>query len=509
MPEPSLGEIINSADPERGTGIPATIYSNMPLVQELNQAAQYKSENDWRKYNTFLTNVKEQYKDLGQIEAMDTLTKDKPYLQQEAASIYSDIAKNPRDFFSGGSKFNEVQARLGKLQSLATESKQNALFDFAHRQYIAREPGLNNDENKAKLDAYLNQPLGQRQPYTLDLPGLYDPNLLAIELNKAVRTEAPFSRPTSDNQFIESGTAITYDLPKYLKMASTVYYQPDANGIPIKKTWEKRFNQFPANIQDYYKTVDPKDPAKAAYLDDLKNRILGNTIESYKTSSNPNYLKKEELKVKQANAGANQMRARAYSELTNKKIKDMDEVEKKNTSLWDTLVDNLKTGKVRTSSDENAALEPGRYIFAGDIPRGNRFISGIDGKGQPIELEPYRTPQGVEYYKTELKNKDGQPADETFLKQKYDESKNQNGFKGNYNDYIKQLVKNGAVDMYIKGKTREQFVDPTDKNKTVQKRLVETTANFESVMAAARALSNKINSDKEESIFQEDNQDNE
>ena len=56
----SLGEI-NSfrANPDVATGKAGVVLKDTGMVDNLMKAAQFKAENDWRKYTTFLGNYKE------------------------------------------------------------------------------------------------------------------------------------------------------------------------------------------------------------------------------------------------------------------------------------------------------------------------------------------------------------------------------------------------------------------------------------------------------------------
>lgn len=501
MPEPSLNEITSiAADPERGTGQPAVIYDNREALRGLNDAAQFKAENDWKKYNLFLKNVGEQYKDLGAIMAQPVMDQDRPELKRQMGDIMASIAKNPKDFFGGGEKNAEVQMKIGKLQSDAAESKQNGIFDFAHRQYLYRNPNLDTPENKASIENFTKQKLGTRQPYQLNLPGLYDPNKMADELNKAAKKEETFSNVTPDNQFIESGTKITYDPDKYGKIAETMYYQPDERGIPIKQTWEKRFNEYPEYIKEQYKKIDPKDPAKAAYIDDLKNRIQGNVIQGYKKIANANFdspLEKYRAETGRISANASALRASKYAELSNKKLADMDADEKQTKGFWDGIVGNIKSFNL-VQEKKGKAID-GDYIFSGDVPAGYKYMGGVDANGKPIKLEPFKSPDGTEYYKTQYTfSKDGTKVDKPFLIKKYRESV-ANKFHGTYEDYVRQLAKGGTIDIEVLGQTKQIVKD--EKGKSVES-YSPAVANIETALQAAKALNNKNNSKGDEPVYQ-------
>lgn len=293
MPEPSLSEITNMAvDPERATGTPATVYDSKDLVRNLNQAAQYKAENDWRKYTSFLGNLKEVYKDLNEIAKQPVMTQDRDQLKERMAKIVKGIASDPHGFFGGGGKYQETLGELASLQSEATESKQNKLYDEAHRQYFYRNPELDTPENRQMIDGFINQKLGTRQPYLMKLPGLFDPSAIAGELNNIAKRDLQNENPTPDGQFIEKITGTEYDPVKYDQAAESFYNDADKRGIPLRDTLTKRYQAMPEDVKSKY--GKEQDPVKSWYLDLMRGyRMQGNTKRDLQP--NPGYLEKEKL----------------------------------------------------------------------------------------------------------------------------------------------------------------------------------------------------------------------
>jgi len=302
---PSLSEITNmTVDSERGSGTPAIIYDNRELNRMLNDNAQAKAQNDWRKYNLFLGNLKDVYKDINEIAKQPVLEEDMPGLRNEMAGIIKEIGSDPKSFFGGGSKYNEIQGKIAGLQAKATESKGNKLFDDAHRAFFYRNPDLETEENKALIENYRKQPLGSRAPYQLNLPGLVDLDALAKTLNNNVKKEEAYSVVTPDNRFFQEGKKTVYDPAKFEELARAAYEQEDARNIPIRKTMERRFNALPdylkQQLKDQYK--DQKDPVKAWFVDDLKKRMMPDSETKEALRANPNWLADAKLKLDQQEA---------------------------------------------------------------------------------------------------------------------------------------------------------------------------------------------------------------
>lgn len=315
MPEPGLSEIVNmTVDPERGSGNPAVVYDSKPLVAQLNQAAQYKAENDWRKYNMFLGNLKDVYKDMNEIAKMPVMTKDRDALKEQMAGIVKSIASDPHGFFGGGAKYQETLANISKLQSDATESKQNNLYDEAHRNYFYRNPELDTQENRALVDGYVNQKLGSRQPYLMKLPGLFDPAAIGEEINNIIQKESTSESLSPDGMYFDKTTTTSYSPDDFDKLAKQFYYQSDKRGIPLPETMSKRYQTLPESAKQKY--AGSEDPVLEFYLDTLRPRRKQDKVVNDK-QYNQGYLEKEKLaeEKRKANLMASVQRDGNYAEL--------------------------------------------------------------------------------------------------------------------------------------------------------------------------------------------------
>lgn len=296
MPEPSYNELVHTpVNSDIATGTQAVVYEHKDLVDTLNRAAIHKAENDWRKYNSFLTTLKDQYKDITEVLKQPIMTKDRPQLVAQAAELIKTIGENPKGFFGDG----QYLEKLTKLQSDVAESKQNNILDFAHRQFIARDPELNNEENNAIMEQFVNTPLGQRTPYTLKIGGKYDADALAKHINEAVKSQDYETYYTPDNQFYGSVTKTKYDPAKYEQLANAAFEAgADERNIPFAQTWEKMFLRSP-ELQKRY--ANSKDPVRESFVDYLKSKMLSDSELRGEAKANPNYLEKEKLSLAKSN----------------------------------------------------------------------------------------------------------------------------------------------------------------------------------------------------------------
>lgn len=300
--EPSYSSIVNTpVNPTTGSGTPAIVIDNTEEIQQLNRNAQYKSENDWRKYNTFLNNFKDIAKDANTIAALPVATNDRPILQKQMVDIMSEISKDPRNALGGKGLF-DIQQKLQKLTMDAHESKANNAFDLAHRQFILAHPDFNTDENKATIDNYLpNQPLGTRKPYQLDVTPKFD-------IGKFVKTglelpgvKTPYANagvtPNKQNIFEESGE--TWNPEMFDKYFNGGLSHPD-----IRKAAQNMYNQLPP---DKKKAYDKNGGLESFWEDQRKiySPPAGTYVKKRDLKSNPNYLEKEKLDEKAQNDRAN------------------------------------------------------------------------------------------------------------------------------------------------------------------------------------------------------------
>lgn len=174
-----------------------------------------------------------------------------------------------------------------------------------------------------------------------------------------------------------------------------------------------------------------------------------------------------------ANAAANQMRARAYSALQNKKLSQMNAEEKRVKNFWDGVTGKVKSLKTTAGTDRD-------FVYAGDLPKGYQYVGGLDENGKPIRLVPKKTEKGMEYYDTKFYDSNG---GEINLREQFKEYQKSGG-QGSYDQLRSNLLKAGKINMELVGENG--------------------VGNFETAFQTARAISNKGTSKGEEPIFGEE-----
>jgi hypothetical protein len=304
---PSLGELTHiPADPNLGGGTSVPIIDNSHVVDQLNQNARFHAENTWRKYQTFLQNKTDLFKDVANIQQYDTLAEDKPALQKQAGDILGDILKDPT-IATGGKGYGELQAKIAKFRGDSMLSKQNNIDTSADKSFLERNPDLQTDENMKAVGDYRGVPLGQRKSVLLQMPTLLDEKgLFEGALKSATHTT---SNPTGDGYIVQnkvvSPDAIQGNMGMALKSAKDKYNHS------ISKAVETNFNHLPEDEKNTFtelakqnKTTPVEEYWKkhtndylGAYIPDAnyKKDKDGNYIIDTKTVADPNFRAQERL----------------------------------------------------------------------------------------------------------------------------------------------------------------------------------------------------------------------
>lgn len=267
MAEPTLHEITNIvADPERGSGTPAVVLDGgRSMIANLNQNARFKAENDWRKYNLFLGNLKDAYKEMGDIASMEIATQDREELRKRMGQVFEGIAKDPKSFFSGGPNFQKINEEIVKLKADATESKMNRMYDYAHREYINRNPELNTPDNKSAIESFWQQPLGKRKAYMLNMPTIFDISSYAkgIMDNPAVSKSFAESKPVGDDgsspgkTFVRNMEGLRYDRGMFMSAWNAgLNTAQDKYGHSIHTWAQQQFDALPDDQKKKYGNVE-------------------------------------------------------------------------------------------------------------------------------------------------------------------------------------------------------------------------------------------------------------
>lgn len=249
MSEPTLKEIEQARiDPEIGSGEPAVVYDNSQLLQSINQNAQFKAQNDWRKYQQFLGDYQERLKNQQEIADKQVADSDRDYLKEQSANLFADALKDPTKIYSP-----EFNNKLASIRTDAVSSK--AARDFAEQnaQFIVQHPEFNTDENKKKIDDYLHGQTvqnGGRKMFTLDVPDVFDNIGYFDALKKSTGQTIDASQISPDKQFITERQDTKYGYKPFLEQVKLGY---DSNP-KIQKRAKSMFDSLPpetkANFED-------------------------------------------------------------------------------------------------------------------------------------------------------------------------------------------------------------------------------------------------------------------
>lgn len=300
-------------DPQLGSGQPSVVIDNSQAINNVLNAANIKANYDWQKYQQFLTNQQNFYKNLGDLSKVEIATPDRPAIMSGYKQILQQAMEHPEIFHGRNQKlFGELQAASGQLMQQATESKVNRLYDLSNREYLAKNPELNTQENAQKIQEYWSQPLGNRQNYILNIPGLFDPNELAKTINAQIEqsyaniglvggvenVEGQPPKITPGEKYIYEEKGKAYDPKKFMTIADQMYDLADKRGNQLRTEVTNRFQQLDPSIQQQYQG----DPKKW-YLDLMQQRVTPKAVTDKNLKENDNFYKAEELRQGWARIG--------------------------------------------------------------------------------------------------------------------------------------------------------------------------------------------------------------
>lgn len=401
MPEPSLGELASAGQSQEA--VPNVAVNNQQeMVRTLNQQAQFKAENDWRKYQSFLKERSDTLQNLSEIQKMEVMNEDKPELQQDAVAMYRQILDNPGAFAGKDpDKYAEIQSMYGGLLSKATQSRQDNYFDKENRKYVATNNELNTDENKNIIESNRAQPLGSRKPYTLNLPPVLDIDAYTkgIMDSSSVKTDFATSEVTPDNQFIIEKNGTKYNRDSFLRnWMGGLDVKTDKYGHSVSTYVKGQYDK----LSDENKAQLPgkTDEEKARNFWKMQGeRVFGSDkdIESDKKENrtgNPGYKKADELDLKKSEA--------------DEKVRH------------DKAIESLGWDKIRSGDKEDDDQAQGSIIEISDVienatrPENIKFV--VDPNGKRQQYGTFTDPELLKKYTTlDKKGKTTIPADEVLV----------------------------------------------------------------------------------------------
>ncbi len=281
--EPSLSELTHI--PEKATGKPAVVIDSSAMVAQLNQAAQHKAQNDWRKYTLFLDNLNQVSQDAQAIAALEVLPQDRDRLDKQRGEIFDILSKNPRALTENSPDGLKLRSEMSKYMSDATRSKQDNAFDYAHRNLLSQNPEWNTEDNKKTIDEFIKKPLGQRQQYNLSMPYMVDMGALLTGVFKdptVTKTEYGWEA-TPDGKFLQEKTTTKLDHNAFMnRWDSGMAYQTDKYGRPISGYAKQLFDQMPDNKKKAYIGEDGQPDIKK-FWSDVGETMFGSQEDIVKT----------------------------------------------------------------------------------------------------------------------------------------------------------------------------------------------------------------------------------
>src|ERR1700733_2438539 len=391
---PSLSEITNFAvDPERGTGTPAVVFEGgQQMVQNLNENSRFQSQNTMDNYKLFLGNLKDAYARGDAIAATDVAPQDREAIQKRLGDVMGKIGKDPSKFFKGGADATALTEELQKVQIDANKSKQDHIYDIAHRDFLERNPTLQTPENMAAISKFSSDPLETRKPFVLTTPPIVDIGKLRDDIvgSDGVTVTGVGVRPYGNdghyNQEYET---------------STVKFAPFMQKWNLAPQLHPEIGRYLDNLYNKLPDEQKKNITKDQFWDSLGQRSFGQNKDYYNESkgklvANTFALEGEKNKDKleqiKASTKPSLIRAYAYSKKVNADLAKAKDENEKDKILYDEFTDNfLKQKEVVTGVGEgNKSIETTDLPATESLP-----LFTFDGQ-KATPLKPFgATPQYI------------------------------------------------------------------------------------------------------------------
>lgn len=474
MAEPTLKDIEQARiDPEIATGQPAVVYDNSQLLDTINKNAQFKAQEDWKKYQQLLGDYQNRLQNQQDIADKPVADSDRDYLKQQSVDLFKDALSDPYKIYSPD--FNN---KLAGIRADAVSSKLARDYAEENAKFLVTHPEFNTDENKQKIQDYLqNQTVkdGGRKIFTLDIPDVIDTQKLfgGILKDPSVYSKESIDVPVQGGKYIENTITEKYKRQPFIDKSIALLDIPN-----VKKYAQARYDELPDTVKSQYpKLQDFWGNFAAKYFNSPTDIV--NTAK--KLREDKNYLKDAELQLKRDKLAIDKMKANAYVKKINS---DLNDDEKGVVSYWGGVINSLKPVV------NNGKL--GVVALAGEIPQSFRKVGGIvvdpkTGKYLPSVINPLKGSGDVkEYWQPKiLDNSTGHEVSFDDLKALAEQNYGRKLTPEEATDAIKYLLKNtDAYSLEIQGEGGSK-------------------ANLESAMQSARLINNATKKKGQEGVLEE------
>jgi len=251
---PSLTEIESkNIDPQLGTGQPAVTFDDSKLLDSINQNAQFKADNDWRKYQQFLTDYQDRLKNQQDIADKAIADSDREYLKKQSVDLFKDALDNPYQIYNP-----EFNTKLASIRAEAVSSKQARDFAEKNAEFLVTHPEFNTPENKAIIKDYIDGQTvekGGRKVPLLNVPDVFDSVAYFGQLRSDPRVKEMINANRIDEQkgltFERQDTKYKYK--PFLELIKLGYESKPE----IQRIAKRDFEALPPNVKSNFE--DPRD----------------------------------------------------------------------------------------------------------------------------------------------------------------------------------------------------------------------------------------------------------
>jgi hypothetical protein len=273
----SLGEILSArgdAAIAGGGGTSGVVLpqSNQALAYLMNlantqaQANQYLLRQHNERLNDRLTNF-------DRINLEGLMSSDYAPLAAEYASLSRDLASNYdviANPMRNQAKAQELRAREASLRARIAQSQQDRLVNEENRRFVQAHPEFNTPEFEQQYQSFLSTPLGQRTPYNVSAPFVYDPTTRAKAAADFAKQEYSKVQKSKDGRYQTEESGTKYLRDKYLEAWNAIGTQTDKYGRQIQQSTVNAWNKLtPDQKAAYDNDIEKWDRETAIVLSPL------------------------------------------------------------------------------------------------------------------------------------------------------------------------------------------------------------------------------------------------
>lgn len=252
----SLAEILSTrgdADyAEGGLGGTTPVFNSAVTVGYLQHAADMQAQANKYVLQQHDENLKNALSNYQGIDTTGVFGPDKQALMGQYASVGKDIAQNfgvLRNPLSNPAQAIKLEQSEGNFRQTLAQSKMDGVYATKQQQFLDQHPEFNTPENRSKIDSYIKTPVGQRAPFQLAPPLVYNPDSFYKTMQELSKQK--YSTAKTNGKYISKEDGEKFDLDRFTKLATNPA-GVDQYGQSLESARRKAYNDLPQQLKQLH-----------------------------------------------------------------------------------------------------------------------------------------------------------------------------------------------------------------------------------------------------------------